>query len=153
MEPQNEKTANSFAEKKVCGNSTNNEIHNGRQGPKADLSTWPDGFKLQGPIDATTTYGVIFMLCRINSQIMEIMKKWFLLPHLMNIQWVSHIKLTVLIEHSLMERPVILQTLPSGIIFIHMEMNSIQTEALSTHKSTLPKLSMKFSNGQITTRG
>ena len=58
MEPQNEKTANSFGPEKVCGNSTNNEVHNGRQGPRADLSTWPEGFKLQGPLDGTTTYGV-----------------------------------------------------------------------------------------------
>lgn len=59
MEPQNEKTANSFGPKKVCGNSMNNEAHNGRKGPKADLATWPEGYKLQGPIDGTTTYAVI----------------------------------------------------------------------------------------------
>lgn len=44
---------------KVCGNSTSNEFHHGKQGPRADLATWPEGFKLQGPLDATTTYGVI----------------------------------------------------------------------------------------------
>lgn len=56
MEAQNLKTANSFGPRKVCGNSTNNEIHNGKQGPRADLAKWPEGFKLQGPLDGTTTY-------------------------------------------------------------------------------------------------
>ena len=64
--------------RKVCGNSTSNEFHNGIQGPRADLSTWPEGFKLQGPIDGTTTYAVQNILFRINFQIMEIIKKWFL---------------------------------------------------------------------------
>ena len=58
MEAQNLKTANSFGPRKVCGNSTNNEIHNGKQGPRADLAKWPEGFKLQGPLDGTTTYAV-----------------------------------------------------------------------------------------------
>ena len=62
MEAQNLKTANSFGNGKVCGNSTTNEFHNGRKGPKADLQSWPDGWKLQGPLDGTTTYGVYFLL-------------------------------------------------------------------------------------------
>lgn len=76
MEPQNEKTANSFGPEKVCGNSTNNEVHNGRQGPRADLSTWPEGFKLQGPLDGTTTYGV-----KIYINIESISGSWRLLKN------------------------------------------------------------------------
>ena len=58
MEAQNLKTANSFGPRKVCGNSTNNEVHSGRQGPKADLQNWPEGFKLQGEIYGVTRYAV-----------------------------------------------------------------------------------------------
>ena len=58
MEAQNLKTANSFATRDVCGNSTNNEIHNGKKGPKAELAQWSEGFKLEGPIDGTTSYVV-----------------------------------------------------------------------------------------------
>jgi len=56
IEPQNEKHAFSLAEGKVTGNSLNQEAHNGRQGPKADLQSWPEGFKLQGPLASTTSY-------------------------------------------------------------------------------------------------
>lgn len=41
MEPQNEKTANSFGPRKVCGNSSSVEVHDGKKGPRADLATWP----------------------------------------------------------------------------------------------------------------
>ena len=60
MEPQNLKHAFELPEGKVTGNSLNQEAHNGRQGPKADLQSWPEGFKLQGPLDSTTTYAVTF---------------------------------------------------------------------------------------------
>lgn len=46
MEPQNEKTAFSLPKNKVCGESISHEFHNGIQGPRADLATWSDGFKL-----------------------------------------------------------------------------------------------------------
>lgn len=52
-------------------------MHNGTKGPRADLATWPEGFKLQGPLDGTTTYAVIIKLYRINSLIMENMTKWY----------------------------------------------------------------------------
>ena len=85
IEPQNEKTANSFGPRKVTGRSKNNEVHDGRQGPRADLQTWPEGFKLQGPLDGTTTYAVYFFVSlRIASQTMETMKKWYLQQHSMN---------------------------------------------------------------------
>lgn len=60
----------------MTGNSTTHEYHNGRQGPKADLATWPDGFKLQGPMDGTTTYAVNIALHRIIFQTMANMIKW-----------------------------------------------------------------------------
>lgn len=43
---------------KVCGNSLNQEIHSGREGKRADLATWGEGFKLQGPIYSLTTNNV-----------------------------------------------------------------------------------------------
>ena len=58
MEEQNLKTANSFGPRKVCGNSTTNEFHSGKQGPRADLQEWPEGYKLQGPIYGVTRYAV-----------------------------------------------------------------------------------------------
>lgn len=42
----------------VPAGSTTHEFHNGAQGPKAEMATWSDGFKLQGPIASTTNYAV-----------------------------------------------------------------------------------------------
>ena len=58
MEPFAETCANSFGPTKVCGNSINNEVHNGKTGPKADLATWRDHYKLQGPLFGVTNYAV-----------------------------------------------------------------------------------------------
>jgi len=38
MAPMAETVANSFGPRKVCGNSTTNEFHNGKYGPRADLA-------------------------------------------------------------------------------------------------------------------
>lgn len=81
----------SLGPRKVTGNSTSHEFHNGRQGPKADLATWPDGFKLQGPMDGTTTYAVNIPLDRIISQIMVNMKRWCLLLYGISTRWECHL--------------------------------------------------------------
>ena len=47
---------------KVCGNSTTQEFHIGKNGKKADLAQWSEGFKLQGPICQVTTCSVIFVI-------------------------------------------------------------------------------------------
>lgn len=49
-----------MSESKVCGNSTTHEFHDGKKGKKADLASWSEGFKLQGPVYKVTTYQVIF---------------------------------------------------------------------------------------------
>lgn len=47
---------------KVCGNSTTQEFHKGKNGKRADLAEWSEGFKLQGPICQVTTSSVMFIL-------------------------------------------------------------------------------------------
>lgn len=61
MQPVAETVANSFGPRKVCGNSTSNEFHAGREGPRADLAEWPDHYKLQGPFYGVSNYAVIFI--------------------------------------------------------------------------------------------
>ena len=58
MEPQNEKQSFNLPEGKVTANTMSRETYNGKQGPKAELQSWPDGFKLQGPMASTTCYNV-----------------------------------------------------------------------------------------------
>jgi hypothetical protein len=60
MDPLAETVSNSFGPRKVCGNSTSNEFHGGKTGPRADLAEWPDHFKLQGPLFGVTNYAVTF---------------------------------------------------------------------------------------------
>jgi hypothetical protein len=60
MDPLAETVSNSFGPRKVCGNSTSNEFHRGKTGPRADLAEWPDHFKLQGPLFGVTNYAVTF---------------------------------------------------------------------------------------------
>lgn len=57
MDPLAETVSNSFGPRKVCGNSTTNQFHSGKQGPRADLAQWPDHYKLQGPLFSVTHYG------------------------------------------------------------------------------------------------
>ena len=61
MAPFAETVANSFGPRKVCGNSTSNEFHDGKKGPRADLAGWPDHYKLQGPLYGVSNYAVIIL--------------------------------------------------------------------------------------------
>jgi hypothetical protein len=87
MNPQAETVANSFAPADVCGNSTSNEFHSGRQGPRADLAKWPEGFKLQGPLYGVTNYAVPMPLRRTSSQIQGNTKRWYPLQLSTNTLW------------------------------------------------------------------
>lgn len=118
-------------------------------GPRADLAKWPEGFKLEGPMDSTTTYAVIRSnnIFRINFQTMVTSKRWFLLQNLTNILQECHIKRIAPIGHFLKEamcHPLISLL---GRICILMAMLSIQIEEQPTHKSTAPKKSTPLNNG------
>ncbi len=62
IEPQNEKMSLLLSPSKVCGNSTTQEFHKGKNGKKADLAQWSEGFKLQGPMFDVTTSSVICLI-------------------------------------------------------------------------------------------
>jgi hypothetical protein len=62
IEPQNEKMSLLLSPSKVCGNSTTQEFHKGKNGKKADLAQWSEGFKLQGPMFNATTSSVTFLI-------------------------------------------------------------------------------------------
>ena len=59
IKPQGETVSCSFGPRKVCGNSTTNEVHSGKTAAKADLARWGDHFKLQGPFLGVTSYNVL----------------------------------------------------------------------------------------------
>lgn len=100
MDPRAETVANSFGPTKVCGNSTSNEFHCGKTGPRADLAQWPDHYKLQGPLYGVTQYGVLDLLFRIASLIPGTIRKWSRLQLSMSILLECLIAPTALVEPS-----------------------------------------------------
>ena len=151
MDPLAETVSNSFGPRKVCGNSTTNQFHSGKQGPRADLAQWPDHYKLQGPLFSVTHYGVISILFRILIQTLVAMRKWFLLLLSTNILEDSLTKPTALTGR--FSRAIRLKGLiwQHGIIFILMEMISIPTEVQLMAIYTTVNSNSQFKNGLCTT--
>ncbi len=152
MDPRAETVANSFGPRKVCGNSTSNEFHCGKTGPRADLAQWPDHYKLQGPLYGVTQYGVLQILFRTASRILGTTKKWYRLQPSMSIPSECLIALTVPVERSTKANSQNGQTSLPGIIFIPTEMTSILAGAQPMGLSTTSRISSQSSNGRCTIR-
>ena len=147
-----ETVSNSFGPRKVCGNSTTNEKHNGRTGPRADLAEWPDHYKLQGPLFSVTKYAVSPDLCRTIFPIMVSSRRWCRLLPSTSTRWACLTLLTVLTEHSTKGSLRSGRTWRPGTTCILTGTSSTRTEGLLMATSTTTNKSSLFSNGRCMTR-